>query len=123
MKLDKKTLKSLVVESLQEIERGHLRSISGGGQPRQLSDIPPEEWEQAYEKGPDPVPEEDIANYFKQVGDELKDRIQKYSSTPKYKPSVKSPEEVAKAVEELNRASEEAKSIVKMLEKLKNDLK
>jgi hypothetical protein len=123
MKLDKKLLKKIIKESLEEAKYGHLESIPGEGRKAELGDIAPEEWEQAFAKGPDPVPEQDIAAYFKQVGDELNDRIKQLSAMPKFKPVVKTPEETAKAVEELTRASEEAKSIVKALEDIKNKLK
>ena len=123
MKLDKSLLKKIIKESLEEAKYGHLESIPGEGKKADVGDIPPEEWEQAFEKGPDPVPEQDIAAYFKQVGEELKNRIEKLKNTPKAEmPNILSAEQLADAMSEMRKVQNDLQDINKALEDAKRSL-
>jgi hypothetical protein len=109
MKLDKKTLKALIVESLEEMHGGE---HTGTMHPDVRAGMESE-----------PTPEElaplDVAAYFKQVGDELQGRIESLKSAPKFEmPPAMTPEDVKEALNEMDRVQKELEEIKRTLEKL-----
>ena len=108
MKLDKKTLKALITEALDEMHDVR----TGTRYPDESSGLSSE-----------PTPEElaplDVAAYFKQVGDELQARIEAYKSAPRLEmPRAMTPEDVMDALDEMDRVQKELEEIKKTLEKL-----
>lgn len=108
-KLDKKVLKALIMESLSEME----------------GDVPPEQVA-AMAQDPDRVRSteaegmvpEDIAGYFRQIGDELQQRISDYDKAPKAKIAMKSPEELKAALDEMGKVQKEIEELKKFLQDL-----
>ena len=115
-KLNKIALKELVVESLKEIKNPR-DEMTGTGYEDVRAGLESE-----------PTPEElaplDIGAYFKQVGEELKNRIEVFKSAPSIKTMpVMTPEQLKNAMEEMKRAKEEMDVLQKELEVLQSKLK
>jgi hypothetical protein len=121
MKLDKKLLKQLVKESLEEAQYGHLTSIPGGGEKTEP------EYDAPQEAPLDQLPPEEANNlglFFSNVKSELDKRIKDFENRPKYTPApVRSAEEQKKIIDELEQASKQMKEVFQELEALKNKLK
>jgi len=121
MKLNKKILKKLIVETLQEAEPEKydpdaFQPYSDESRGASKEDFGPEPKDLGY-------PEDDIAGYFRQVGDELRQRIEAYDQMPKAKIPVRSEEDLKAALAEMDRVQDELEEIKKMLQDLeKHDL-
>lgn len=121
MKLDKKTLKKLIVETLQEAEPEQydpdaFQPYSDESRGSSKEDFGAEPKDLNY-------PEDDIAGYFRQVGDEIRQRIEAYEQMPKAKITVRSEEDLRAALNEMDRVKKELEDIKKVLQDLeKRDL-
>ena len=117
MKLNKQILKSLIMESLQEM-----------GDPRdEMTGTGHDDVRAGMESEPRPedlgMPPDDIAGYFRQVGDEIRQRIEAYEQMPKAKITVRSEEDLKAALDEMDRVKKELEDIKKVLQDLeKRDL-
>lgn len=116
MKLNKAVLKKLIVETLQEAEPE--KYDPDAFQP--YSDEPRGASKEDF--GPEPKDlghsEDDIAGYFRQVGDELRQRIDAYDKMPKTKIPVRSEENLRVALAEMDRVQDELEEIKKVLQDL-----
>jgi len=118
MKLNKKILKSLIMESLQEM-----------GDPRdEMTGTAYDDVRAGMESEPQPEdfgqPPDDIAGYFRQVGDEIRQRIEAYDQMPKAQMKVMSEEELKAALNEMDRVQKDLEEIKKVLEDLeKRDMR
>ncbi len=123
MKLDKKILKKLILETIQEAE------VPQNG----FADDPERDTStmRTYEPPSGPVPEEenmsltDIAGYFRNLKKESEERLEKIKSMKSTisRAPVPTLEEIAAIREEAKRVQEEYKEIYKSLEDLKQNLK
>jgi len=117
MKLNKKILKSLIMESLEEMS-----------DPRdEMTGTAYDDVRAGMESEPQPedfgMPPDDIAGYFRQVGDEIRQRIEAYEQMPKAKIQPMSDEQLKDALDEMDRVKSELEEIKKMLQDLeKRDL-
>jgi hypothetical protein len=115
MKLNKNILKSLIVESLEEM-----------GDPRdEMTGTRYDDVRSGMEN--EPIPEEleplDIAAFFRQVGEEIQDRIKMIENMPRAKlPVAMPPEELKIAMDEMQNVQKELESIKKALESAKQNL-
>lgn len=115
MKLDRKILKKLIVETLQEAEVPKDAYV----------DDPERDWstDRTYEPPSGPLPEEsmsldDIADYFHKVGEEMQQRIDQLKSIPSAEFKRMPPEEVTAGIEEMKQVQQELADISKDLEAL-----
>jgi len=109
MKLDKKILKSLIMESLEEMHGGeHTGTAYDDVRAGMESEPQPEDFVTG-----------DIAGYFKQVGQELQDRIKAFESAPRFEmqPAM-TPEDVKTALDEMDRVQKDLEEIKKVLQDL-----
>jgi len=122
MKLNKTILKKLIVETLQEAEPEKydpdaFQPYSDESRDASKEDFGPEPKDLGY-------PEDDIAGYFRQVGDELRQRIEAYDQMPSFKQTGMTPEDVKAALDEMDRVQKDLKEIKKVLEDLeKRDMR
>ena len=112
MKLNKKILKTLIMESLEEMS-----------DPRdEMTGTAYDDVRAGMESEPQPedfgMPPDDIAGYFRQVGDEIRQRIEAYDQIPKHKMKMMSDEQLKDALEEMDRVQDELEEIKKVLQDL-----
>lgn len=112
MKLNKKILKTLIMESLEEMS-----------DPRdEMTGTAYDDVRAGMESEPQPedfgMPPDDIAGYFRQVGDEIRQRIEAYDQMPSFKQSGMAPEDVKAALDEMDRVQKDLEEIKKVLEDL-----
>ena len=108
-KLDKKALKALIMESLQEIE---------GDVPESEVAAAAQDPDRVRSTEAEGIVPEDIAGYFKQVGDELKQRIEQSKKAPPLEVFRMSPEQVQEAIQDMKRVQDELEEIKKTLHTL-----
>ena len=119
MKLNKKILKTLIMESLEEMH----------GDPRdEMTGTAYDDVRAGMESEPQPedfgMPPDDIAGYFRQVGDELRQRIEMYDQMPSFEQTGMTPEDVKAALDEMDRVQKDLEEIKKVLEDLeKRDMR
>lgn len=117
MKLNKKILKTLIMESLEEMS-----------DPRdEMTGTAYDDVRAGMDSEPQPedlgMPPDDIAGYFRQVGDEIRQRIEAYEQMPKAKITVRSEEDLKAALDEMDRVQKDLEEIKKVLQDLeKRDL-
>jgi len=121
MKLNKNKLKSIIVESLKNLGADDIDpryEMTGTG----YDDV-----RAGMESEPQPedfgMPE-DIAGYFRGIGDELRQRIEAYDQMPSMQQSGMTPEDVKAALDEMDRVQNDLEEIKKILADLeKRDMR
>jgi hypothetical protein len=115
-KLNRETLKKLIVETLQEVEipepdpRGEMTGTAYADVRAGMESEPqPEDFE------PETMSLQDIAGYFHKVADELNSNIEKLKNTPKPEIKRMSDEEVKAGLEEMKQVQQELADIQKNL--------
>lgn len=122
MKLDRNTLKKLIVETLQEAE---IPKDAYLDDPEHISQA---STDRTYEPPSGPLPEEemsltDIAGYFRSVGEEMNQRVEQLKNMPKIKMRMITDEEVAAARKEAEEARKTMEEVSKNLETALANLK
>lgn len=113
MKLNKKILKGLIMESLEEMHGGeHTGTAYDDVRAGMESEPQPEDFA--------PV---DIAGYFKQVGEDLQSQIEMLESMPKLETApIMTPEDVKEALDEMDRVQKDIEEIKETLKNLEKQL-
>jgi hypothetical protein len=120
MKLNRTTLKKLIVETIQEAKPSEYESDPYLDDPEHVS---LRSTERTYEDPTGPVPEEEmslqnIADIFVEEGEKLRKRIKAYDEMPKAKISVMSQEQFKTALDDMDRVQKEIEEIKQMLDNL-----
>jgi len=121
MKLNKKILKSLIMESLQEVNDE--KYDPDAFQP--YEDEPRGASRELEGPTPEQLAPSDIANYFRQVGQEIENRIKAFEDAPRFEmqPAM-TPEDVKTALDEMDRVQKDLEEIKKVLQDLeKRDMR
>ena len=113
MKLNKKVLKNLIIESLEEMHGGEDTGTAYDDVRAGMESEPQ----------PEDFAQNDIAAYFKQVGQEIQDRIKAFEEAPRHEMApAMTPEDVKQALDEMDRVQQEIEDIKETLKNLKKQL-
>jgi hypothetical protein len=121
MKLDRNTLKKLIVETLQEADPRD--EMTGTAYDDVRAGMESEPQPEDFEQSPENMSLTDIVGYFRSVGQEMNQRIEQLKSMPKTKIRMITDEEVAAARKEAEEAKKEMEDVSKNLEMALANLK